>query len=136
MKQDDRHYEEWLAEIRGRQPVMSNPDELAANILQRVARTSSGRKKKKLLIVGWLSGIAAGLLLSLLVSETLFTPVPYEVKPMEGYRLQVNDTYSFSLPEGWEKMRLSEKSDYLSGQYIQFRKLRRNRVMELTKRIY
>lgn len=135
MKQDDRHYEEWLAEIRGKQPVMSNPDELSANILQRVARTSfQRRKKKKLLVAGWLSGIAAGLLLCLLVGETLFTPVPCDVRSMEGYRLQENNAYS--LPEGWEKMRFSEKSDYLSRQYMQLRKLRKSRVMELTKKTY
>lgn len=135
MKQDDRHYEEWLAEIRGKQPVMSNPGELTANILQRVARTSfQRRKKKKLLVAGWLSGIAAGLLLCLLVGETLFTPVPFDVRSMEGYRLQENNAYS--LPEGWEKMRFSEKSDYLSRQYMQLRKLRKSRVMELTKKTY
>jgi len=33
-------------------------------------------------------------------------------------------------------MRLSEKSDYLSGQYVQYKKLRQKRVMELTKKTY
>lgn len=134
MKQDDRCYEEWLAEIRGRQPVMSNPNELAANILQRVAQTPLRRKKKKLLIGSWLSGIAAGLLLCLLVSETLFTPVSCDVRAGGELPLQEHNTYP--LPGGWEKMRLSEKSDYLSGQYIQLRKLRQNRVMGLTKKTY
>ncbi|WP_291528396.1 hypothetical protein [Bacteroides sp. UBA939] len=134
MKQDDRCYEEWLAEIRSRQPVMSNPDELTANILQQVARMPSRKKKKKLLIGCWLSGMAAGVLLCLLMGETFFDPVFYEVRSMEGYHLQENSAYS--LPEGWEKMELSEKSDYLSGQYMQLRKLRQSKVMELTKKTY
>ena len=35
-----------------------------------------------------------------------------------------------------QKMRLSEKSDYLSGQYVQYKKLRQKRIMELTKKTY
>jgi len=132
MKQDDRLYEEWLAEVRSRQPVISNPDGLTANILQQVSRIPFRKKKKRLLIGSWLSGIAAGLLLCLLVSEVLFTPLPDGLRVVEGYRSQENHTYS--LPQGWEKMRLSEKSEYLFGQYIRFRQQRQSRVMELRKK--
>ena len=73
-------------------------------------------------------------MLCLLVSETLLSPVPDGVRVEEEYRFQENSAYS--LPEGWEKMRLSEKSDYLSGQYVQYKKLRQKRIMELTKKTY
>lgn len=133
MKQEDKHYEEWLTEIRNRQPVMSNPDELTANILQQVSRIPHQKQRKKLLIGSWLSGIAAGLLLCLLVSETIFSPVPYNIRSGEDYRLQESTIYS--LPEGWEGMNLSQKGDYLSEQYIQFKKLRKEKIMEFTKKI-
>lgn len=133
MKQEDKHYEEWLTEIRNRQPVMSNPDELTANILQQVSRIPRQKRRKKLLIGSWLSGIAAGLLLCLLVSETVFSPVPYSIRSGEDYRLQESTIYS--LPEGWEGMNLSQKGDYLSEQYIQFKKLRREKIMGFTKKI-
>ena len=127
MKQDDKLYNEWLDEGRNVQPILSNPDELTTAIPQK-------KKRKSLLIGSWVSGIAAGLLLCLLVSETLLSPVPDGVRVEEEYRFQENSAYS--LPEGWERMRLSEKSDYLSGQYVQYKKLRQKRVMELTKKTY
>ena len=122
MKQDDKLYNEWLDEVRNVQPILSNPDELTTAILQQVSRIVPRKK------------IAAGLLLCLLVSETLLSPVPDGVRVEEEYRFQENSAYS--LPEGWEKMRLSEKSDYLSGQYVQYKKLRQKRIMELTKKTY
>lgn len=133
MKQEDKHYEEWLTEIRNRQPVMSNPDELTANILQQVSCIPHRKRRKRLLLGSWLSGIAAGLLLCLLVSETVFTPVPYDIRSGEGYRLQENAVYS--LPKDWKGMNLSEKSSYLSDQYIQFKKLKKEKIMEFTKKI-
>ena len=127
MKQDDKLYNEWLDEVRNVQPILSNPDELTTAILQQVSRIVPRKKKRKSLLIGsWVSGIAAGLLLCLLVSETLLSPVP------DG----VQENSAYSLPEGWERMRLSEKSDYLSGQYVQYKKLRQKRVMELTKKTY
>ena len=127
MKQDDKLYNEWLDEVRNVQPILSNPDELTTAILQQVSRIVPRKKKRKSLLIGsWVSGIAAGLLLCLLVSETLLSPVP------DGVRVDS----AYSLPEGWEKMRLSEKSDYLSGQYVQYKKLRQKRIMELTKKTY
>lgn len=128
MKQDDKLYNEWLDEVRNVQPILSNPDELTTAILQQVSRIVPRKKKRKSLLIGsWVSGIAAGLLLCLLVS-------PDGVRVEEEYRFQENSAYS--LPEGWEKMRLSEKSDYLSGQYVQYKKLRQKRIMELTKKTY
>ena len=33
MKQEDKKYEEWLTEIKNRQPILENPEELTAAIL-------------------------------------------------------------------------------------------------------
>lgn len=109
MKQDDKLYNEWLDEVRNVQPILSNPDELTTAILQQVSRIVPRKKKRKSLL-------------------------PDGVRVEEEYRFQENSAYS--LPEGWEKMRLSEKSDYLSGQYVQYKKLRQKRIMELTKKTY
>ena len=81
MKQDDKLYNEWLDEVRNVQPILSNPDELTTAILQQVSRIVPRKKKRKSLLIGsWVSGIAAGLLLCLLVSETLLSPVPDGVR--------------------------------------------------------
>ena len=68
MKQDDKLYNEWLDEVRNVQPILSNPDELTTAILQQVSMIVPQKKKRKSLLIGsWVSGIAAGLLLCLLV---------------------------------------------------------------------
>lgn len=135
MKQENRHYEEWLTEVRSRQPALSNPEELTAAIMRQVSAMPSRKKRKRFLISSWISGIAAALLLCLLISETLFTPVPYGLEPEGKVHLQQQHNAP-SLPEGWGKMSLTEKSDYLSRQYAQFKKLKQGRMMKLTKKIH
>ena len=91
MKQDDKLYNEWLDEVKNVQPILSNPDELTTAILQQVSRIVPQKKKRKSLLIGsWVSGIAAGLLLCLLVSEALFSSVPDGVRVEEEYRFQEN----------------------------------------------
>ena len=36
MKQEDKKYEEWLTEIKNRQPILENPEELTAAILNKI----------------------------------------------------------------------------------------------------
>ena len=31
MKQEDKQYEKWLAEVKSRQPILDNPEELTAS---------------------------------------------------------------------------------------------------------
>ena len=38
MKQEDKKYEEWLTEIKNRQPILENPEELTAAILNKISR--------------------------------------------------------------------------------------------------
>ena len=94
------------------------------------------QKEEKEKPADWQLGIrdSRRTLLCLLVSETLLSPVPDGVRVEEEYRFQENSAYS--LPEGWERMRLSEKSDYLSDSTCSIRNSGKKRVMELTKKTY
>ena len=112
MKQEDKKYEEWLTEIKNKQPILENPEELTAAILNK--RT------------------AATLLLFLFINDACFPPSPSEAETQNGYVYQPNGT-SFPLPENWEEMQLLEKSTYLSSQYTQHRKLRQTRILQIIK---
>ena len=46
MKQEDKKYEEWLTEIKNRQPILENPEELTAAILNKI--TDNAPKKNKI----------------------------------------------------------------------------------------
>ena len=46
MKQEDKKYEEWLTEIKNKQPILENPEELTAAILNKI--TDNAPKKKKI----------------------------------------------------------------------------------------
>ena len=51
MKQEDKKYEEWLTEIKNRQPILENPEELTAAILNKI--TDNAPKKKKIRYLGY-----------------------------------------------------------------------------------
>lgn len=142
MKQEDKRYEEWLKDVRNRQPMMSNPEELTANIMHRVARMPKRKTRKKLLVVSRLSGVAAALLFCLLVGEPFFTPMPDDGRAGEWHLNstqagKVNlrqESAACALPEGWSKMHLAEKGEYLFEQYIQPRQMHQKKIRELIKK--
>lgn len=70
MKQEDKQYEKWLTEVKSNQPILENPEELTATILNRISGISPERKRRKFLIGAWASGIAASLLLLLFINDT------------------------------------------------------------------
>ena len=53
MKQEDKQYEKWLTEIKSNQPILENPEELTATILNRISGISPERKRRKFLIGAW-----------------------------------------------------------------------------------
>ena len=108
MKQEDKKYEEWLTEIKNKQPILENPEELTAAILNKITDNAPKKKKIRYLVGAWISGT------------------------QNGYVYQPNGT-SFPLPENWEEMQLLEKSTYLSSQYTQHRKLRQTRILQIIK---
>ena len=110
MKQEDKKYEEWLTEIKNRQPILENPEELTAAILNKITDNAPKKKKIRYLVGAWISGTAATLLLFLFINDA-----------------------SFPLPKNWEEMQLLEKSSYLSSQYTQHRKLRQTRILQIIK---
>lgn len=107
MKQEDKQYEKWLAEVKSRQPILDNPEELTASILDRISGISPPKKQRKFLIGAWASGIAATLLLLLFINDTCFTPVSQRTGKQNEYD---NWSNSIPLPANWEEMRLQEKT--------------------------
>ena len=85
MKQEDKQYEKWLTEIKSNQPILENPEELTATILNRISGISPERKRRKFLIGAWASGIAASLLLLLFINDTCFTSVPHRTEMQNEY---------------------------------------------------
>ena len=67
MKQEDKKYEEWLTEIKNRQPILENPEELTAAILNKITDNAPKKKKIRYLVGAWISGTAA----------TLFSSLPF-----------------------------------------------------------
>lgn len=117
MKQKDERYERWLADIRNRQPVLKHPEELTKSILNSISRAERARKKRIFFLAGsWITGIAAALVLLLLVNDTCFAPVPLEMKTQSAQD-KIQSHSSSSLPDNWKQMRLLEKTHYLSEQY-------------------
>ena len=68
MKQEDKKYEEWLTEIKNRQPILENPEELTAAILNKITDNAPKKKKIRYLVGAWISGTAATLLLFLFIN--------------------------------------------------------------------
>jgi ribosome-associated translation inhibitor RaiA len=68
----EKTYEEITGYIRNISPLLENPEELAQTIMTRIERISKhNRKRKIMLITGLISGVAACLLLCLLVYESI-----------------------------------------------------------------
>lgn len=132
MKQEDKLYEMWLTEIRSKQPILDNPEELTNSILNRISATSTNKKRKKYLIGAWVSGVAATLLLLLFINDTCFAPVPHPIEEPNKYDNWSN-SISFSLPDNWKKMELQEKNHFLSSQYTQHRLLRKVQISQFIK---
>ena len=121
MKQEDKQYEKWLAEVKSRQPILDNPEELTASILDRISGISPPKKQRKFLIGAWASGIAATLLLLLFINDT-------------GKQNEYDNwSDSIPLPASGEEMRLQEKNIYLSSQYTQHRKFRKAQILQVIK---
>ena len=59
MKQEDKKYEEWLTEIKNKQPILENPEELTAAILNKITDNAPKKKKIRYLVGAWISGTAA-----------------------------------------------------------------------------
>lgn len=130
MKEEDRKYEEWLNEIRSKQPVLNNPDQLAADIMQRV----SGMRKpqKNLHLFGsWLSGIAAAILLCFLLTETMRMPVPSDC---ENPRFIWESATASPLPQNWKSMTLAEKGSFLSAHQKQLERQKKLIYKNLEKK--
>lgn len=107
MKQEDKQYEKWLTEVKSNQPILENPEELTATILNRISGISPERERRKFLIGAWASGIAASLLLLLFINDTCFTSVPHRTEMQNEYD---NWSNSIPLPDNWEEMRLLERT--------------------------
>ncbi|MDR0835911.1 MAG: hypothetical protein LBN11_04940 [Tannerella sp.] len=62
-------------------PVLEQPEDLTQAVIAKIEQMEANRLKNKVMYVtGWLSGVAAALLLGLLVLETIQTPPTYRMK--------------------------------------------------------
>ena len=61
-QEENERYEQWLQQVRKTQPILTRPDDLTQDILQKVARTPRKRKEHRKLMA-WASAVAAGFLL-------------------------------------------------------------------------
>lgn len=84
MKQEDKKYEEWLTEIKNKQPILENPEELTAAILNKITDNAPKKKKIRYLVGAWISGTAATLLLFLFINDACFPPSPSEAETQNG----------------------------------------------------
>lgn len=130
MKQEDKQYEKWLTEIKNRQPILENPEELTTAILNSISVPSSRHKRKKYLLGAWLSGLAAAILLFLFINDTYFSPIPRQIEKLNG---NLPNSSIITLPDNWKEMKLSEKNSYLSARYVQHRKLRQASIYKFIK---
>lgn len=112
MNEVDRKYDEWLNELRGKQPVLTNPDQLSAGILQKISALKQPKQlSKRLYLLGsWLSGIAATVLLCFLLTEAIKEPHTPEC---ESFRFIWESAPASALPSNWKLMTLTEKKSYL-----------------------
>ena len=109
---EDKKYEEWLNEVRNRQPVLTNPEQLTADILKRASDISRSKTKNQIRLIGsWVTGIAATILLCLLITE--ITPITVSDNESPEYMWEAKT--SRILPQNWHMMTLSEKGSYLSA---------------------
>ena len=57
-QEENERYEQWLQQVRKTQPILTRPDDLTRNILQKVARTPRKRKEHRK-FMAWASAVAA-----------------------------------------------------------------------------
>ncbi|GHT24417.1 hypothetical protein FACS189430_09280 [Bacteroidia bacterium] len=70
-----------LTERLRKTPILEQPEKLTQTVIEKIERMEANRLKHKVMyITGWLSGVAAALLLALLILETAQTPATYRMK--------------------------------------------------------
>ena len=74
-QEENERYEQWLQQVRKTQPILTRPDDLTRNILQKVARTPPEKKGAQKNFMAWASAVAAGFLLCFMAYETFFYSV-------------------------------------------------------------
>ena len=114
MKQEDKQYEEWLEQLKRIQPVLNDPEALTNNILQRITdRTKPKNKKHHRTLFGWLSGVAATVLLCLSIHEIYFTSTSLDLNTSAYEWEQIEN----DLSQEWDGMSMREKGKFLSSFY-------------------
>ena len=139
MKTENERYEQWLETLKSNAPVLENPTALTEDILRRVASLPPrNRPKRGWEICGWISAVAAGILLCLLINDTIF----FEKEALPTNRPEIYvQTQDIQLkgqttPEGWSvKMNLMEKSRCLSEVWNKRQEKRKKETAEMLDRV-
>lgn len=117
MKQEKGKYEQWLEKVKSEPPVLTDPEALTRDILQRVERMPQARKGK-VYWMSWCPVAVAGALLCFMVYEVFFYSMPqvpgeaaFFDLPSAGHRLPEASSIAFS------RMNQKEKRDYFFGEW-------------------
>lgn len=110
MKYEDQKYREIISIIKDNPPTLKDPEALTANVMGRIEQLSQRRAgQKRLLILGWISAVAATFLICFLLNETFFFPADqqgtnsnqvYEVQAVSDIKIS---EATATLPELMEK---------------------------------
>jgi len=113
MTQEEKTYNRLISGIKNNPPVLNRPEELTADIMQSISRLRKRKRGGKLLYVtGWISTIAASLLICLLLGET-FLPVNTKTDNVVNSQSGTQATALISIPELNPDMDITEKSEAL-----------------------
>ncbi|MEG0646546.1 hypothetical protein [Bacteroides sp.] len=110
MKREDERYAQLIEELKGKLPILREPDILTEEIIHRISSLPVKRRTSPYVaIISGISGVAATLLLCLLVSQSMVTPLP-----VRDTRIAIPYKALIHLPE---EMSLSQKKTLLLARW-------------------
>lgn len=112
MKREDERYARLIEELKGKLPVLHEPDILTEEIIHRISSLPVKRRIRRspyVAIISGISGVAATLLLCLLVSQSMVAPLP-----IRDTRIAIPSKALTDLPE---EMSLSQKKTLLLARW-------------------
>ncbi|WP_455666178.1 hypothetical protein [Phocaeicola sp.] len=136
MKREKEQYEQWLEKVRKTPPLLDNPEELSAEIMQKISRIPRRQRSPKD-FVRWFSAVAAGFLLCAMMYEMFSYSA---TSPLH----QGTSAFSVSPPAGLSQessleqmsdMTIREKGMYLSRLWKERKEMQRKREDFINKLI-
>ena len=131
MKQEDKQYEKWLTEIKSNQPILENPEELTATILNRILRDLTGKETEKA------SHRSMGIRHCRLIVTACYSSMTLaSLLSLTGQKCKMN---MITRQTAFHYLTTGKKCDcwkrilILSSQYTQHRKSRKMQILQVIK---